>query len=368
MNRMLGYALALVIAMFMFLYKWFTGSFDSRKPKTGSAQAAETDVTAVDPDEMEERSIEVPFSRTLNDDSRELPYRSTPGRLRLQIHIGQRKLLLNEIEFLTLYGDLSKKVLYVGSTPGYHIRLLAKMFPEHHFTLYDPRDFGVKEGKQITLRQQWFTEDDAKEWAATPHLFISDIRNAETYVRGKATAQDDAHEDEIAKDMEMQKTWVEIANPLMAMLKFRLSWKDATQEYFDGKVYIQPWAYKGSTETRLITDGKTYKTWDARKYERQMYRHNAVTRIAYYDIDPHIVAKVPGMDHCYDCKSEVEILTAWATKFNKPHAPKDIVRYMNDNTKYTGNRSLKIPPHGEKPYIKDITERIKSIHSASNIS
>ena len=145
------------------------------------------------------------------------------------------------------------------------------------------------------------------------------------------------------------------------MLKFRLSWKEAEQEYFDGEIRLQPWAPKTSTETRLITDGGSMRIWDTKKYERQMYRHNTVTRVAWYDVDPAIVSAVEGMDHCYDCRSEVEILTEWAKRAGKPHGPRDIIKYVNDVTRYTNNKSLKQPPHGMAGNVRDIRAREKAI-------
>jgi cap2 methyltransferase len=276
------------------------------------------------------------------------------------LHLGQRKLLLSEVEFLTIYGHLATDVLYVGSAPGHHIEMIVRLFPNHKFTLYDPRDFAVRAGPRVTLHQQYFTDDDAKKWVGRPHLLISDIRNADTYVRGKADSNDE-HDGEVMNDMNMQQSWVQIAKPLMAILKFRLSWKLDKQDYLDGEVRFQPWAYKTSTETRLITDGKNMRTWDPRKYERQMYRFNTITRIAHYDIDKDIVDHVKGMDYCYDCAAEVDIWKAYAVspyggKYSKAQ-PGDIVKLINEATKYTNGKGLDQDKHGLHKDIKDIHKR-----------
>lgn len=342
-----GLIVAIVISIIAVVYRYTI----QHVVTGGYTEKCEHTLSGIPTAELAEREISVPFSRVLADDARELEYQSDRERLRLQLHIGQRKLLLNEIEFLTLHGHLADSVLYVGAAPGTHIRMLSKMFPEHHFTLYDPRDFNIKSGRRITVHQNWFTDADAAEWTGRPHLFISDIRNAEKFSRDG----DDEHDGEVMEDMDMQRRWVETAKPMMAMLKFRLSWKVPQQEYFDGEIRLQPWAPKTSTETRLITDGKTMRMWDTKRYERQMYRHNMVTRIAYYDVDQLI----PGMDHCYDCKSEVYIFTEWAKKAGQPCDSVAIARLMRAATKIS--KPLAQSPHGLFPQERDINRRERLI-------
>ena len=43
-------------------------------------------------------------------------------------HWGQRKLLLNEIYFISNYGKNINNIIYVGAAAGFHIQLLSKMF------------------------------------------------------------------------------------------------------------------------------------------------------------------------------------------------------------------------------------------------
>lgn len=362
-----GWIIAIIIVAIALIYRLLTGNVMIHGGLQSSHIQSQCKHTlsngAIPTEEMAARNEPVaPFSRILAEDAPELEYRSDPARLRLQLHNGQRKLLLSEIEFLTLHGSLAKDVVYAGSAPGHHITLLANMFPKHRFHLYDPRKFAVKASARVHLHRQLYTDNDAAKWTSKPHLFISDIRNTAEYKRGMAGADVDKHEAEIAKDMEMQRRWVEISQPRMSMLKFRLSWKQPSQEYFDGEIRIQPWAFKSSTETRLITDGKTTRTWNSQKYEKQMFRHNAVTRISYYDIDSAIVSNVPGMDHCYDCRSEVEILTNWAIAARKPHDAANIVKYINDVTDNT--QTLQHSPHGLFPDIQNINERERAICSS----
>ena len=56
-----------------------------------------------------------------------------------QVHLGQRKLLLSEIQFLTKMDN--EYILYVGSAPGNKTYLLSILFPNKKFILVDPNKF-----------------------------------------------------------------------------------------------------------------------------------------------------------------------------------------------------------------------------------
>jgi hypothetical protein len=71
-----------------------------------------------------------------------LKYTSGNRMLRRGDHIGQRKLLLNEIQFLTKYND-HKICIYAGSAPGNKTHLLSELFPDIKFILIDPNEFNM---------------------------------------------------------------------------------------------------------------------------------------------------------------------------------------------------------------------------------
>lgn len=88
--------------------------------------------------EDEEKQIDTPYRRIIDDTARLLPYRRRFDTVRLTIHVGQLKLLMNEIEFLLQYGHLSKTIIYAGIADGIHVHALAEMFPQHSIIGYDP--------------------------------------------------------------------------------------------------------------------------------------------------------------------------------------------------------------------------------------
>ncbi|KAL9657222.1 hypothetical protein ABK040_011444 [Willaertia magna] len=197
-------------------------------------------------------------------------YRSRKTELKSTLHWGQRKLLMSEIEFLTEFGFPNATVVYAGAAPD---ELAAK---------YSNKDV----------------------------LFISDIRTAEP---GHMS------EEEVEKcvkwDNEAQMNWHKLIKPRKSMLKFRLPYRSDLVpfvEYLKGEIYLPVWGPQTTSETRLVCDKDCELiTYDTQKYQDQMFYFNTRTRTHYY---PHNV-KADGIDHCYDCRSEVYILANYLKKY-----------------------------------------------------
>jgi len=65
------------------------------------------------------------------------------------IHIGQRKLMLGEIQYLLKHtksklDSVSYRVVYAGAAPSMHLGVLIKMFPNLKILLIDPNEFLIK--------------------------------------------------------------------------------------------------------------------------------------------------------------------------------------------------------------------------------
>jgi hypothetical protein len=204
----------------------------------------------------------------LHENSKEKDYESRKFEQKTE-DWGQRKLLLSEIEFFSLYCPNEKIIcLYIGAAPGDHIEFLSKMFLNIEFHLYDKNDnydFNVKESDRIKIYDQYFTDDDIqyylpiKEGTRTlskkesrnsqqlPIFLISDLRTVDFITLrkefyGKNNIEIDDRfipkepelakkyepmldlqlENEIWADMERQQKWVKAINPQQALLKFRL--------------------------------------------------------------------------------------------------------------------------------------------------
>ena len=118
--------------------------------------------------------VDIPFNRILQADASRLPYKRRMREVKTVIHWGQRKLLMSEIEFLTLYSSSSQMVVYAGAAPGTHIAFLSDMFPHLHFYCVDPAPFTVKETEKITTVQALFT-DEMAQWLGYFGFVISSL-------------------------------------------------------------------------------------------------------------------------------------------------------------------------------------------------
>ncbi len=219
------------------------------------------------------------------------------------IHLGQRKLLLSEIEFLTRIIRKAQEtpvisesvngflytLLYVGAAPGQHIPILSEMFPEVKFILYDPAPFRIKPTKSIEIHQKLFTDDLVAQYSTEGKkqnrlLFVSDIRSAPRTGYQDTDNVDPEFENEVRKNLSQQRSWVEKLRPVRSLLKFRLPFGEesdkATTEYFDGVINFQAYAPPQSSETRIeVGHNPKLVVYDNTLYEQQLFYFNTRYRI-----------------------------------------------------------------------------------------
>jgi cap2 methyltransferase len=262
--------------------------------------------------------------RILIDSSPREKYRRRAGECKTVLHWGQRKLLMSEIEFFTNHCEANKiaVVVYVGAAPGVHIPILTNMFPQFSFLLYDPAQFMIPKEKQqrLKIKNKLFTDNTAiklkKKLRKETVYFISDIRSGDIEHHGdeESTPEESEKYDQyVADDMSAQKRWVEILKPHRSIFKFRFPYKPGTTEYFNGTVYLPVWGPQTTTETRLVIEEPTnYRMYDHTKHEEQMFYFNTVKRLTYYVSSVH----GNGLDHCFDCLSELHILKEYILMTN----------------------------------------------------
>lgn len=273
------------------------GDWTSRARNPHLEQAFKTDVTHLQGFPLYN------LQRRLLTTDNGIPYRRRRGEPKTLLHWGQRKLLLSEIEFLTLFGAPTSPVVYAGAAPGTHVAYLSELFPENHFHLVDPNVFKVAETPRVHLSQRYFDDDLAKLFSGKQAMFISDIRTANPSTMSRMEV-----EKRIKTDQAWQQKWHLIMRPRKSMLKFRLPWEDGHTEYLDGDVFLPIWGPQTTTECRLIPHGSSTRKWDNRLYESQMFRFNTVIRPQCYF---HGLPRGEGVDHCYDCSSEALVLAMY---------------------------------------------------------
>lgn len=241
------------------------------------------------------------------------------------MHLGQRKLLLSEIQLLTEYYRTYSEdpiLVYIGSATGSHLLILNKLFPKVKFILYDgarfdsrlklfPAIFEIHEGPSGFVTPQ--TCIDLKpRLEGKPVIFVSDIRLDD--------ADPDHFEKNVIHDMELQKKCVQILNPLMSLLKFRLPYNQKAgykMEYLKGVIYYGIWAPPLSGETRLLVRQEdNYKTikYDFDKYESRLFFHNRYVRPYCFNtkFNKYINSKDNEYCPCYDCIAELNIFDDYA--------------------------------------------------------
>ena len=232
------------------------------------------------------------------------------------LHFGQRKLLLSEIEFLTLAkrGNPNPKiVLYAGAAPGNHIPFLADMFPEVYWVLFDPLPFSINPSERIAIYNRVFTSQDIDVHSSHDGVYlISDIRN--TPESSKKVEDYDAY---VEEDNVLQQEWVRHPSVCASMIKHRLAFSKGLTSIPKGTPRIQAWARKGSTETRLISFfrhappggddiiavDKTPIEFENIDQEEKMAYFNQVIRSK--------PVKDPRFGACYDLMREAKIIDSY---------------------------------------------------------
>lgn len=206
-----------------------------------------------------------------------MPYEEVKNKecVSKKMHLGQLKLFMSEILFLSKVSKSGNIVLYVGSAEGYHISMLSDMFPDLEYHLWDPNKFKLSPRKNIKLFNNFFTDDDAKNYSKNGNniLFISDIRNSD--IAKKTTVEE--IDDLIIDDNDKQIRWVQTIKPIASYLKFRLPYKAGKSKYFDGKIYLQPYS-PISTETRLMSNKYDLIEYDNIEFDEKMAYFNCNIR------------------------------------------------------------------------------------------
>lgn len=283
----------------------------------------------------------------LDENQPRLEYRRRRDDEKTSVSYGQRKLLMSLVSFLSQHCRGIEKgiVVYVGAAPSTNTGIAISLFPGLEWHLYDPARFSLKTDvkKKVFIYRKYFEDETARYWLERKEktgeniIFISDIRTAD-YTKTKNL---DENEDQIEVDMAMQRKWVEIIKPTVCQLKFRLGYflesRKNEFEYFDGILYRQSYAPQTSTECRLVFKEIKYKMYDCKKYEEQMFYHNAVVRekIRYKNDEADGLELVND----WDCSCEVYI---WKLFLGDKWTKEEILKLSQNATELL-NKDKKIP-------------------------
>jgi hypothetical protein len=306
----------------------------------------------------------IKFKRILDKNSPKLNYYNIneSSLNNIACHLGQRKLLYTEIEFLTIISkenNLSNYlIVYIGSAKGFHIPVLHKLFPNTKFLLIDPAPFysNLFNHPDIYIIKNMYFDDDKidevlKIADGKKIIFISDIRV-------------DTKEENVLKDNHNQQRWLMKMNAEYYMLKLRLPYilkdnniynkemnkeeikdvikiikKKQTNEDFEtlsGNIYIQLYPPGRSSETRLIGKKKNkyeITTINIIDYDEQINYHNQVVRNSpcYFKESEQLKNHLLGYDDGYDSCGEYYLIYYYIKNYlKKSPTLKNIISIIYD--------------------------------------
>ena len=317
-----------------------------------------------------------PFTRSVGDDYPTLAYRERRLELKSVVPWGQRRLLLAELEFLTVHAPhaLSASpppiVVYAGAAPGAHLSYLARLFPSLTFHLIDPSPFKLPHiAPNLLIQPQLFDDSLALDYCGRDVLFVSDVRSADLF---HSTV--DAVDAAIERDLSDQMRWHELMAPLASMLKWRLPWTEGETDYLEGEVRLPVWGSQSTTEGRLwVRGGAGYRRWKHRTFEQQMYHFNTRQRVQLHRRveeaereereerkDDEVRARhrekaLSGLDGCYDCTAELLILREFLLAFPqqqerlRQRIRKESREQKNDGADEHEAKDRKSPPAAAAP-------------------
>lgn len=296
---------------------------------------------------------------TVNDGGPREKWRSLKRQPRNAIKWGQLKLLCAEMEFLTNYWDpiVHPKPIfvYVGAALGTHIAVLADLFSNVTFHLYDKQRFHecicTKEGEStkenVQIFQRYFNDEDVARYSKTESVFFSsDIRSllfcGEHDMELTIEDVNKRNEELLWDDMLLQQTWVQAIKPVRALLKFRMPYcyqfvlaGGLTRHYLDGVLYLQPWTSQSSSETRLVPN-QDYglREWDYPAVEEMLFHHNTHLRESQVFLNPldlssTAVAPELGITQDWDSTCTVIISMAYLRFIGVDPTPVKVAALLN---------------------------------------
>eukprot|EP00043_Microstomoeca_roanoka_P003612 m.44785 g.44785 ORF g.44785 m.44785 type:complete len:424 (-) comp12132_c0_seq1:86-1357(-) len=297
---------------------------------------------------------DLPFTRLLLPEHPVAAYRRRKDETKSVIHWGQREALVLAIEFLTDYGEDGATVIYSGPLSVNCARVLFELFPRLKFHIFDDAT-RLEETDTCTVTRMPLSAEHADDFIGRQVLYISDIKTTKPGMTSKDANL--ALIDDIEKQMAMHN----LIQPKKSMLKFRLPWENGSTDYLAGELRFPVWGAVTTTETRLVPH-QGFTSYDHRRYEQQMFYFNTERRVARYQ-HPLVAVGTEGMDFCYDCKAEAEILIAYFTRCRGITDSYDVVKMASDLSvrisRMLGSRTL-AEPNPDPDELREKIERDKA--------
>jgi hypothetical protein len=287
---------------------------------------------------------------------------TTGNSTNMNVHNGQRKLLISEVQLLTRvydYMDDKKTPLlcvYAGAYPCLHLTQLLVNFPDTFFVLIDPA-FQASSRQaswsrdRVVLCSTLFDDESAtavKNWTKgkTGHYihkalntlqFPAGMQHNDNLVFVSDIRRDARNDAIIATEMTDQARWFRLMNAKTGLMKFRLPYvtsefKEAGKfnyDYMKGTVYLPIWGRKSTTECRLYVErGCVDDTYFPIEIEKSMSGFNVIERRKNFSVDGKTY-------ETFDKAAEILVLSEFCKTMNK------------GQWKWCNNRFNPVRPMGE---------------------
>jgi hypothetical protein len=311
-----------------FIYDFIPTNYD-----TFRKLEANTDLSKLDKYKIIKNFYNNKFIYKLDEITENTTFEPTIPKPKTVVHWGQLKLFLIILFFLVKKVRTSDKtvhIIYPGAARGHTIILLCQMFPNTLWYLINPSPFHsiiynhpmIKE-----IKSEYFTDKTAE-------YYKDKFKNTKDKILLVSDIRENTDNDSIIKDQECNARWHNIIKPDFSYFKFRCPYDNPKKyNYYDAKVYIQPYGPNGTTESRLIFEKELIpKVWDIEEYQGKFNYFNRVLRPSYYN--KSIIQDNDYFDHCYDCTHFSYLIRNYINHFTEfnPFKTDNIYEIMREIT------------------------------------
>lgn len=311
-----------------FIYEFFPNNYDAFRKLDST-----TDLSKIDKYKIIKNFYNDTFIYKLDEITENIKFEPTYPKPKTVVHWGQLKMFLVILFFLinkVKTTDKTVHIIYPGAAPGNTILILCQMFPNTLWYLIDPNPVHPSLYYHPMIKEvkgEYFTDETAK-------YYKNKFKNTKDKILLVSDIREDTNDTDVIKDQESNARWHKIINPDFSYFKFRCPYDNPKKyEYYEAKVYLQPYAPVGSTESRIIFEKDlTPKIWDIDEYQGKFNYFNRVLRPSYYN--KSIIKDNEYFDHCYDCTYYSYLIRNYLDNFKdfNPFKTVDIYEIMKQIT------------------------------------
>lgn len=246
---------------------------------------------------------------------------------KIMLGFNERKKILTEIEFLSIVSDSIKDknstvVVYQGNSN--HLKFVIQCFPQFKFHIYDPncKDYNfINLLEKVEINRKVLDISDVENESKNENIvFISTLKYySERSERSEPEQQNSSDQigtivyltEQVRSEIEIyeskikyEKLYHKKLNSQFSMFDFNLPFGDI--KFFDGDIYIPPWNFERSKDTKIIVTAKSKeKNYNSESYNEKMNFFLNSYRRSYFSHSRKFYC------HCFDCTREYRVLQSY---------------------------------------------------------